>query len=150
MKKYWIFINITLIIIALSFFIYGTSNTVSGQSVDMYKSASCGCCVGHAGYLEGKGFDVNVMPTVDMSVIKNMHNIPVNMRSCHTEIIDGYFVEGHVPMEAINKMLTEKPDIDGISLPNMPSGSPGMPGYKQGEWIIYAIKDGQASEYMRI
>ena len=101
--------------------------------------------------IKQKGFDVNMIANDQaLQEIKNQNNIPYNMRSCHTSFIDGYFVEGHIPIEAINKLLTERPDIDGIALPNMPAGSPGMPGYKQGEWIIYSIKDGQASEFMRV
>ena len=85
-----------------------------------------------------------------MSAIKNQHQIPSNMESCHTAIIDNYFVEGHVPVEAVEKLLTEKPDIDGISLPEMPAGTPGMPGTKQGDWQIYSLKNNQISEYMSL
>ena len=66
-------------------------------------------------------------------------------------IIDGYFVEGHVPAEAIARMLQEKPDIAGIALQGMPMGSPGMPGSKEGRFVVYAVnKDGTYKEYMRI
>src|SRR5690606_19855532 len=64
--------------------------------------------------------------------------------SCHTAVVDGYFVEGHVPVEAIVKLLQESADIAGIALPGMPSGSPGMPGEKNGLWTIYALTNGQA------
>ena len=82
--------------------------------------------------------------------IKIQHNIPKEMWSCHTTMIENYFVEGHVPMEAIEKLIEEQPDIDGIALPNMPSGSPGMPGKKNSVWIIYSVRDGNISEFMRI
>jgi len=72
------------------------------------------------------------------------------MQSCHTTEIGDYFVEGHVPIEAIDKLLAEKPDIDGITLPDMPAGSPGMPGVKREEFVIYSLKDGESSEFMRI
>ena len=73
------------------------------------------------------------------------------MESCHTTVIGEYFVEGHVPVEAIEKLLAEKPDVAGIGMPGMPSGSPGMPGAKQGQFIIYSInKDGTINEFMRI
>jgi hypothetical protein len=65
-------------------------------------------------------------------------------------IIGNYFVEGHVPIEAVNKLLSEKPAIDGIALPDMPSGSPGMPGAKRGKWRIFALSDGKMSEFMEI
>jgi hypothetical protein len=72
------------------------------------------------------------------------------MESCHTTVIDGYFVEGHVPFEAIEKLLAERPDIDGIALPDMPAGSPGMPGRKSGPFDIYQVKDGQYSLFVSI
>lgn len=160
MKKL-VIIGVIAVLVVASFFIFGlggddkiTGNaisSVSAKEVTMYKSPNCGCCVGHAGYLEGKGFNVNVVANDQkLIVVKGQNNIPYKMRSCHTEIIGDYFIEGHVPIEAIEKLLSEMPDIDGIALPNMPAGSPGMSGVKRGEWIIYAIKDGQASEFMRI
>ena len=83
--------------------------------------------------------------------VKEKYGIPYSMRSCHTTVIGDYFVEGHVPIEAVEKLMLEKPDIKGIALPGMPSGSPGMPGSKQGPFIVYAInKDGSTSEFMRI
>lgn len=126
----------------------GSSN--GGTKVELYKSASCGCCVGYAAELSGKGFDVEKINVTDTQSIKTKYNIPSNMQSCHTAVIDGYFVEGHVPIEAVNKLLAEKPDIDGIALPRMPSGSPGMPGAKTETFVIYALKNGNATVFMEI
>lgn len=142
-----------LIVIVLGIFVFSgkfTGNSVSAQGVDLYKSPGCGCCVGHAGFLERNGFHVNSISTLDFESIKIQYNIPKEMWSCHTTMIENYFVEGHVPMEAIEKLLEEQPDIDGIALPNMPSGSPGMPGKKNSVWIIYSVRDGNISEFMRI
>lgn len=116
----------------------------------VYKSPTCGCCLDHASYLRGEKFDVETIVENDITSIKEKYKIPYNMQSCHTTEIEGYFVEGHVPIEAINKLLTEKPDIDGISLPDMPAGSPGMPGIKREEFIIYSLKDGESTEFMRL
>ena len=119
------------------------------DKVVQYKSSSCGCCGGHASYLKGKGFDIEDVPTEDMGAIKERYGVPRNLESCHTEIIGGYFVEGHMPIEAIEKLLSERPDIRGIALPGMPSGSPGMPGPKTEPWTIYAVnKDGSVGEFM--
>ena len=85
-----------------------------------------------------------------MSSIKEKYQIPPSMRSCHTVVIEDYFVEGHVPIEAIKKLFAEKPDIDGIVLAGMPSGSPGMPGQKTEAFKIYALRDSQTSEFMII
>ena len=152
MKRGIVFAGIVGIVVVVGLFIVlGTgSKPVSGQEITMYKSPSCGCCVGHAGYLEGEGYGVDIIANGQaLANVKAEQNIPVSVRSCHTSIIEGYFVEGHMPIEAINKLLEERPDIDGIALPDMPVGAPGMPGRKQGEWIIYAIKDGQVSEFMK-
>ncbi len=67
--------------------------------------------------------------------------IPGDLWACHTAVIGGYAVEGHVPVEAIDRLLAEKPQIKGIALPGMPSGSPGMPGPKTEKFIIYTISD---------
>ncbi len=122
-------------------------------TVTFFKSSSCGCCDVHASYLQKRGFEVQFPETTatDLSDLKKQQMIPVEMQSCHTATIEGYFVEGHMPSEAIEKLLAEKPDIRGIALPGMPSGAPGMPGKKTGPFIIYAVNnDGSASEFMRI
>ena len=116
----------------------------------LYKSQTCSCCLGHASYLKGKGFNVETIVEDNIDSIKEKHNIPYNMQSCHTTEIGDYFVEGHVPIEAVNKLLAEKPDIDGIALPDMPAGSPGMPGIKREEFIVYSLKDGESSEFLRL
>ena len=123
---------------------------VEGMPLTMYKSPTCGCCVGHAGELTRNNFDVNVIPSSNLATIKAGYNIPREMQSCHTSVVGNYFVEGHMPMEAIDKLLLEQPDIDGIALPGMPSGALGMPGPKTEEWIIYQLKNGEYSEFMRV
>ena len=124
--------------------------SVSGPKVTIYKSPNCGCCVKHSAYLKQNGFDVDIKITDDMNAIKEKYGIPFDKQSCHTTVMGDYFVEGHVPVEAFNKLLKEKPNIDGISLPEMPSGSPGMPGPKLEPFEIYQLKDGQAQPYISI
>ena len=142
---------IVFILIAISFLVYanygGNDNKVSAT---VYKSPTCGCCVKYIPYAKHKGFDIESIQTTNMNQIKQTYGIPSSMESCHTMLVGDYFVEGHVPTEAIDKLLLEQPDIDGIALPGMPAGSPGMPGRKQGDFIIYAVKGGQISEFMRI
>lgn len=122
----------------------------NNEEVTVYKSSTCGCCGGYVSELKRKGFNVKVINLDNMNSIKSEYNIPRHMQSCHTMIIGDYFVEGHVPIEAVNKLLSEKPDIDGIALPDMPSGSPGMPGSKRGLWKIYSLKDGVDSDFMNM
>lgn len=148
-KNLLLLIGILLIGGIFSMIAFG-GEKVSGVPLTMYKSPTCGCCVGNSAVLKNNGFDVQVVPTGDMKFVKSRFNIPVEMQSCHTSVIGDYFVEGHVPNAAITKLLEEQPDIDGIALPGMPSGSAGMPGVKNQEWIIYSIKDGEYSEFMRI
>ena len=131
----------------------GCSEHVEAQlnkvQVTMFKTAACGCCGTYTQYLEGKGFEVDIQETTDMDAIKTKYKIPLQLQSCHTMVAGEYFVEGHVPVEAIEKLLTENPDIAGIALPGMPVGVPGMPGTKEGPFIIVAVhKDGSTSEFM--
>ena len=128
-----------------------TTGKFKGIDATVYKSPTCGCCGIFAKYIQKEGFSLDIVTTKEMDVIKERYNIPANLESCHTTIIEGYVIEGHIPVEVIDKLLEEKPDIKGIAMPGMPSGSPGMPGQKRGEWVIYAIHhDGSTTEYMRL
>ena len=91
-----------------------------------YRSASCGCCKKWVNHLQDNGLKVVDNIVEDVSVIKNQYQIPNNLRSCHSAQIDNYTIEGHVPIESINKLFREKPNIKGIAVPGMPLGSPGM------------------------
>jgi hypothetical protein len=86
----------------------------------------------------------------DMTNIKNGLGIPQDMWNCHTSMVGDYFVEGHVPVEAISKLLDERPPIDGLALPGMPAGSPGMSGAKTVPFTIYAIVDRRVSEFITL
>lgn len=123
----------------------------SGHAVTMYKDPNCGCCTGHAQALTQAGFNVTIEETGDMHSVKEAHNIPLLGESCHTSIIDGYVVEGHAPLEAIEKLLTDRPDIAGIGLPSMPLGTPGMPGPKTAPYEVYQLSEvGDMSPYLTI
>ena len=120
------------------------------REVTLYKSPTCGCCVGYAKELRRQGFNVKIVEVNDMSSLKNKYGIPANKQSCHTVVMGDYFVEGHVPMEAVKKLLKENPDVDGIGLPRMPSGTPGMPGPKRAPYEVYQVKDGEFSNFVTI
>lgn len=107
------------------------------------RSPTCACCKGHEAYLEQAGIAVRTVIDEDITTIKEDHRIPSEMRSCHTSEVAGYFVEGHVPLAAIERLLTERPEIDGIALPGMPAGSPGMGGTLEGPLVVFAIADGE-------
>ncbi|WP_435362373.1 DUF411 domain-containing protein [Haloarchaeobius sp. DFWS5] len=124
----------------------------SVNSITLYKDPTCSCCSEYVGYLEEKlGTSVAVVDKVDMSGIKTEYGIPENMLSCHTVDLGDYFVEGHVPYKVVDSLLREAPEIAGIALPEMPSGSPGMPGEKTGEWTIYSVlDDGSVKEFATV
>lgn len=129
----------------------GEMNKLNGN-IMIYKTGSCGCCKLYIDYLKSKTkLNIEVTENAEITDIKEKYEIPAELESCHTSLIDEYVVEGHMPPEAINKLISEKPDIKGIALAGMPSGSPGMPGAKDGEFIIYAInKDNSVKEFMRL
>ena len=126
------------------------ANINNKQIVEVFKTPSCGCCYGYVLFLEEEKFEVKQTDMRSLHTIKQKYNIPVEMQSCHTTIMGKYFIEGHVPFEAVNKLLKEQPDIDGIALPGMPIGTPGMPGDKDEPYVIYQLKDGKYSVFMKI
>ena len=105
----------------------------------VYKSPTCGCCGVYASYMKKEGYNIEAKNIQDMSSIKRELGVPYELESCHTMEIGGYVVEGHIPELAIQKLLAEKPDIKGVGMPGMPSGSPGMPGPKTEDFVIYEI-----------
>ena len=107
--------------------------------VTLYKNPQCGCCEGYADYLRDNGFKVKAISTNDLTVMGQKYGIPDDMQPCHISLIGGYVVGGHIPMEVIERLLAEKPQITGITLPGMPEGTPGMPGKKPGSLEIYEI-----------
>lgn len=113
----------------------------------MYKTPNCGCCEQYADYMRRNGYKVTVRPTHDLTMIKRRYGVPQNFEGCHTTLIDGYVVEGHVPLETLDRLLTERPPIGGISLPGMPQGSPGMSGIKRAPFKIYEFGKGRPKLY---
>ena len=105
----------------------------------MYKNPQCGCCEGHADHLRENGFEVTEIPTHELMTVKRQHGVTPQLAGCHTIVIDKYVVEGHVSAHIIRRLLAEKPAIKGISLPGMPTGSPGMPGPKSEPFIYYEV-----------
>jgi hypothetical protein len=113
----------------------------------LYKDPQCGCCDAYADHLRASGIDVTVKPSIDLATIKRQHGVPGPLEGCHTMLVDGYVVEGHVPIATLLRLLTERPAIRGIALPGMPAGSPGMGGKKTAPFTIYAIGDGPIEVY---
>lgn len=142
-----------IIIVGVFLFLFNNIQTLSNNDLNttkitLFKSPYCGCCTNYVAYLKNNGFEVEVITIKDMESIKKKYNIASDVESCHTAVLGNYFIEGHVPIEAIKKLLIEKPNIDGIALPGMPAGSPGMPGIKEEPFVIYSIKNGKKEEFM--
>lgn len=94
--------------------------------VTVYRSPTCGCCGKWIDHLKQNHFNVKDIVTEDMESIKNKYGVPNEMASCHTAIVDGYVIEGHVPVNDINTLLKSRPKVIGLSVPGMVTGSPGM------------------------
>ena len=94
--------------------------------VVVYKSPTCGCCSGWIDHIRAAGFRVIARDTSDVGAVKRRLGVLPTLQSCHTAVIAGYVVEGHVPADAIQRLLEERPQIAGIAVPGMPAGSPGM------------------------
>lgn len=92
----------------------------------VYKSPTCGCCQEWIAYVRRHGFAVTVQETDDLAPLKARHGVPVSAQSCHLALIDGYALEGHVPVAEITRLLAERPPLLGLAVPGMPLGSPGM------------------------
>jgi len=116
----------------------------------VYKSSTCGCCVNWVEHMKANGFEVKAIDVDDIDKVKQEHGVPASAASCHTGIVNGYVVEGHVPADAVLKMLHDKPAIAGIAVPGMPVGAPGMevPGApKQPYTIVSFDKSGKTAVY---
>ncbi len=94
--------------------------------IEVYRSASCSCCSKWVSHLKENKFIVKDYVVDDVQKVKDMNGVPNNMASCHTALVNGYVVEGHVPAKDIMRLLKEKPGVVGISVPGMPVGTPGM------------------------
>ncbi|AFZ37965.1 protein of unknown function DUF411 (plasmid) [Stanieria cyanosphaera PCC 7437] len=97
------------------------------RKMTVYRSPSCGCCGIWVEHAEKHGFKIEDIKTEEMEALKQKHNVPAELASCHTTIIDGYVMEGHIPADDIKRFLAEKPDdLIGLAVPGMPIGTPGM------------------------
>lgn len=124
----------------VGFSLFGDQSQAA-EVVTVYKTPTCGCCHKWVEHLEANGFEVETHDLDDLTGIKNVHQIPTGVRSCHTALVGGYAVEGHVPAEYVKRLLAEKPDIVGIGVPGMPAGSPGMEGPHSESYDVLAFNN---------
>lgn len=121
-----------------------------GSVITVYKSPTCGCCQLWVDYLRANGFEVKTIDLDDLSEIKAMSGVPRSIETCHTAVVAGYVIEGHVPADAITRLLKEQPKIAGIGVAGMPIGSPGMPGSPAQHYDVMSWdKNGTTSVYAK-
>jgi hypothetical protein len=127
-----------------------TSASALAAELTVYKSPWCGCCSSWADHMRANGHSVTTKEVEDLDAIRCMAGVPEPLQSCHTAVVDGYVIEGHVPAADVARLLTERPDAKGLSVPGMPIGSPGMEGGTPERYdVILFRKDGSAEVYAK-
>ena len=119
-------------------------------SISVWKTPTCGCCGLWVEHMRKNGFEAAVMDLPDLEPIKQKLGVPPNLASCHTALVNGFIVEGHIPADAVRRLLKERPAVAGIAVPGMPLGSPGMEvpgGQKQPYAIVAFDKQGKQSVF---
>ena len=120
-------------------------NQAGAPEITVYKSPTCGCCSKWVDHMEKAGFKVVSHDRQDMNQIKAEHGVDYALRSCHTALVDGYVIEGHVPAADIRRLLQERPAMDGLAVPGMPAGPPGMEGRYAEPYDVIAFTKGKKS-----
>ena len=117
----------------------------------VYKTATCGCCRAWVTHLQQNGFRVETIDLPSLAQVKEQYGIPDSLSACHTGVVGGYVVEGHVPAADVRRLLREQPEAAGLAVPGMPIGSPGMevPGQPAQPYAVYLVEDGGATVYTR-
>jgi hypothetical protein len=118
------------------------------QAVEVYKTATCGCCEEWVKHLRANGFKVNAHDVANPSDTREKMGIPNRLGSCHTAVVGGYAIEGHVPAAEIKRLLAAKPKAKGLAVPAMPPGSPGMEGPTRMPYDVLLVRnDGSTTVY---
>lgn len=133
--------------LALTSFLAIAAPALAAEPVTIWRSPGCGCCDAYAEYLQAEGFEVTVIDDHDFVDRSVAAGVPVQGVGCHLAMIDGYVVSGLVPAEIIERLLDERPDITGITLPGMPANAPGMAPAKTGTLRTYSFGPGGVAVY---
>lgn len=136
---------------ALLLWLLSVSATVTAAEaadVVVYKSPTCGCCKGWVEHMRANGYRVEVHDRQSVLPVKQAMGVPRNLQSCHTAVVGGYVIEGHVPADAVARLLREQPAIMGLAVPGMVMGTPGMEGPRSDPYDIMAFdENGSATIY---
>jgi hypothetical protein len=124
----------------------------AAPTVTVYKSPTCGCCSKWIEHMRSNGFEVKATDIEDMTSVKKANGVPQEAESCHTALVGGYVLEGHVPADSVKRLLREKPKVAGLAVPGMPVGSPGMEvpsGQVQHFDVVSFVKGGATTVFDR-
>jgi hypothetical protein len=122
----------------------------SGNAIEVWKSPACGCCRLWVDHMRANGFQPTVHDVPDVVPVKRKLGVPSALESCHTAVVGGYAVEGHVPADVVRQMLKQRPQIAGLAVPGMPMGSPGMEGPRKDPYNVVAFeRNGRTSVFAR-
>ncbi|MCA1443740.1 DUF411 domain-containing protein [Ensifer sp. IC4062] len=121
------------------------------EKMVVYKDPNCGCCRAWAEAMKAAGFSVTTEEAGDLAAVEERYAIPAEMQGCHTAVVSGYYAEGHVPLDAVTRLLAERPDIAGLAVPGMPEGSLGMGDDPRASYDVFAVKrDGSSTVYQAV
>lgn len=130
--------------------VFGLACQASGPEVIVYKTPTCGCCSKWANHMRDAGFEVKTVDLRNLARIKAEQGVPAELSSCHTAVVDGYVVEGHVPAADVVRLLETRPPVRGLAVRGMPIGSPGMEGRNPERYSVYAFDDvGESTVFAR-
>ncbi len=150
-RNYPALLVIGLLIALTSGYAWSNESVTLSKKPEMvvYKTPACGCCDKWVAHLQDNDFDVEVNLVSETGSVRSRFGVPHRLASCHTAIVENYWVEGHVPADLIHKLLTEQPEgIKGIAAPGMPQGSPGMESPNPSRYQILSVNDeGRVEEY---
>ncbi len=142
--------NLNIRILWLAALLWVLSPGAYAAEITVYKSPTCGCCKLWIDHLKSNGFKVKAHDTENVVAHKQRLGLPPELASCHTAVVNGYVIEGHVPAADIKRLLKERPKIAGLAVPGMPMGSPGMEGpVKEAYEVKTFDKNGRVGTYAR-
>ncbi len=123
-----------------------SSTLLAAPVISVYKSPTCGCCNDWVNHLKDNGFEVNTYDSNNMGDIKQRLGVTPQLASCHTAMVDGYVLEGHVPAKDIKRLLEQRPKVTGLTVPGMPMGSPGMEGHRVDKYDVLTFDKAKNTE----
>ena len=130
--------TMTALVLAVTATVQAEARAAEGQKVIVFKTPWCSCCEVWTQALAAEGYSVDARNLEDLDPIKSQARVPEALEACHTATLDGYVLEGHVPLEAIDKLLSERPKVIGIAVPGMPMGSLGMGDDEDADYTVYS------------